>query len=148
MNKHQPVTILLVEDDPGHARLIEKNLRRGGISNEIVTLDNGQKAVDFLFKKGAFTGANHASPLLILLDLNMPVLDGYQVLKMIKASDETRHIPVIVLTTTDNPQEIARCYETGCNVYVTKPVDYDQFSEAIRKLGLFLSIVKIPEEDR
>ncbi len=146
MNKHQPVTILLVEDDPGHARLIEKNLRRGGISNEIVTLDNGQKAVDFLFKKGAYAGSDHASPLLILLDLNMPVLDGYQVLTMIKASDETRHIPVIVLTTTDNPQEIARCYETGCNVYVTKPVDYEQFSNAIRMLGLFLSIVKIPEE--
>ena len=148
MNKHQPVTILLVEDDPGHAHLIEKNLRRGGISNEIVTLDNGRKAVDFLFKKGAYAGADHASPLLILLDLNMPVLDGYQVLKMIKASDETRHLPVIVLTTTDNPQEIARCYETGCNVYVTKPVDYGQFSNAIRMLGLFLSIVKIPEENR
>jgi CheY-like chemotaxis protein len=146
MNKHQPVTILLVEDDPGHARLIEKNLRRGGISNEIVTLDNGQKAVDFLFKKGDYAGADHASPLLILLDLNMPVLDGYQVLKIIKADEETRHIPVIVLTTTDNPQEIARCYETGCNVYVTKPVDYEQFSNAIRMLGLFLSIVKIPEE--
>ena len=148
MNTQQPVTILLVEDDPGHARLIEKNLRRGGISNEIVTLDNGQKAVDFLFKKGDFTGADHASPLLILLDLNMPILDGYQVLKMIKASDVTRHIPVIVLTTTDNPHEIERCYEAGCNIYVTKPVDYDQFSEAIRKLGLFLSIVKIPEENR
>ena len=146
MTKHQPVTILLVEDDPGHARLIEKNLRRGGVSNDIVALDNGQKAVDFLFKKGDYAEADHASPLLILLDLNMPVLDGYQVLKMIKASDDTRHIPVVVLTTTDNPQEIAKCYETGCNVYVTKPVDYDQFSEAIRKLGLFLSIVKIPKE--
>jgi CheY-like chemotaxis protein len=145
MGKHQPVTILLVEDDPGHARLIEKNLRRGGISNEIVTFDNGQKAVDFLFKKGEYAGGDHASPLLILLDLNMPVLDGYQVLQMIKASEETRHIPVIVLTTTDNPQEIARCYETGCNVYVTKPVDYEQFSNAIRMLGLFLSIVKIPQ---
>ena len=93
MTKHQPVTILLVEDDPGHARLIEKNLRRGGVSNEIVALDNGQKAVDFLFKKGDYAGADHASPLLILLDLNMPVLDGYQVLKMIKAIDETRHTP-------------------------------------------------------
>jgi len=146
MTKQQPVTILLVEDDPGHARLIEKNLRRGGVSNKIVTLDNGQKAVDFLFKKGDYAEADHASPLLILLDLNMPVLDGYQVLKMIKASDHTRHIPVVVLTTTDNPQEIARCYETGCNVYVIKPVDYDQFSEAIRKLGLFLSIVTIPKD--
>jgi CheY-like chemotaxis protein len=147
MSTQQPVTVLLVEDDPGHARLIEKNLRRGGIANDIVTLDNGQKAVDFLFKKGEYAGADHPSPLLILLDLNMPVLDGYQVLKMIKAGEETKRIPVIVLTTTDNPQEIAKCYETGCNVYVTKPVDYEQFSEAIRMLGLFLSIVKIPEEN-
>lgn len=148
MGRAESVTILLVEDDPGHSRLIEKNLRRGGISNEIITLDNGQKAIDFLFKKGDYAGANHSTPILILLDLNMPVLDGYQVLKMIKDHQETKHIPVIILTTTDNPQEISRCYETGCNVYVTKPVDYENFSEAIRMLGLFLSIVKIPEEAR
>lgn len=145
MDTHQHVTIVLVEDDPGHARLIEKNLRRSGISNEIIMLDNGQKAVDFLFRNGEYVGSERPEPLLILLDLNMPVLDGNQVLKMIKETESTWHIPVIILTTTDNPREIARCYETGCNVYVTKPVDYEQFCEAIRKLGLFISIVKIPE---
>lgn len=147
MNDHQTVTILLVEDDPGHATLIERNLRRAGIANEIVTLTDGQKAVDFLFKENDYREDRHPAPLLILLDLNMPVLDGFQVLKLIKADERTKQIPVVVLTTTDVPQEIKRCYALGCNVYVTKPVEYDQFAEAIRNLGLFLSVVKIPKKE-
>jgi len=146
MTSQQPVTILLVEDDPGHALLIEKNLRRAGIANNIISLDNGQKAVDFLFKQGDYSGDDHPAPPLILLDLNLPVLDGYQVLKIIKNDERTKSIPVVVLTTTDNPHEVARCYELGCNVYITKPVEYEQFTDAIRKLGLFLSIVRVPEK--
>lgn len=146
MSSHQSVTILLVEDDAGHARLIEKNLRRAGVANEIIHLDNGQKAVDFLFNEGEYAGQENKVPFLILLDLNMPVLDGYQVLSRIKANDRTRRIPVVMLTTTENPQEISRCYSLGCNIYVTKPVEYDSFSEAIRNLGLFLSIVKVPDD--
>lgn len=142
----EAVVILMVEDDPGHARLIEKNLRRAGVINEIIVLDNGQKAVDFLFKRGAYANDAHPAPLLVLLDLNLPVLDGYQVLEQIKADEATRKIPVVMLTTTDNPAEVVRCYELGCNIYVTKPVDYEHFSEAIRNLGLFLSIVKVPED--
>jgi CheY-like chemotaxis protein len=143
MDSHQHVTILLVEDDPGHALLIEKNLRRANIANTIVKLDNGQKAVDFLFKdEGGLR-----DPLLILLDLNLPVLDGYQVLKIIKNDERTRQIPVAILTTTDNPHEVKRCYELGCNIYITKPVEYEQFSGAIQTLGLFLSIVKVPEKE-
>jgi CheY-like chemotaxis protein len=134
----EEVTILLVEDDPGHARLIEKNLRRSNISNQIVTLGDGQQAVDYLFNDEC------PIPVMVLLDLNMPVLDGYQVLERIKADDRTKHIPVIVLTTTDDSREVSRCYDLGCNVYMTKPVDYQQFSESIRKLGLFLSVVTIP----
>lgn len=144
MEQQLPVTILLVEDDPGHALLIDKNLRRAGITNNIITLDNGQKAVDFLFKEGDYRADANPAPLLILLDLNLPVLDGYQVLKIIKNDERTRQIPVVMLTTTDNPHEISRCYELGCNIYLVKPVDYGQFSEAIRNLGLFLSIVKVP----
>jgi CheY-like chemotaxis protein len=82
--------------------------------------------------------------LLVLLDLNLPGLDGYQVLARLKSDERTRQIPVIILTTTDDPREVERCYALGCNVYITKPVEYEQFSEAIRKLGLFLSVVKIP----
>ena len=118
----QEITILLAEDDPGHARLIEKNLRRSNIMNKIVIVGDGQQAVDYLF------GDDCPWPLLVLLDLNMPVLDGYQV----------------ILTTTDDSREVSRCYDLGCNVYMTKPVDYLQFSEAIRKLGLFLSVVTMP----
>jgi CheY-like chemotaxis protein len=141
----QEVTILLVEDDPGHARLIEKNLRRSNVTNDIITVSDGQQALDYLFGEGQYAGGECASPLLVLLDLNLPVLDGYQVLERMKADEHTRRIPVIILTTTDDTREVSRCYELGCNVYVTKPVDYGQFSEAICKLGLFLSVVTIPK---
>ncbi len=138
------VSILIVEDDPGHARLIEKNLKRAKISNAIETVSNGQEALDYLFGEGTYAGHVRPSPLLVLLDLNMPVLDGYQVLERMKADDRTRQIPVVVLTTTDDAREVSRCYELGCNVYITKPVDYEKFSEAVQKLGLFLSIVNVP----
>ena len=146
MADEKPVTILLVEDDPGHARLIEKNLRRAKVANDIIALDNGQKAVDFLFNVGEYENVNHHELLLVLLDLNLPVLDGYQVLKTIKEDERTRHVPVIILTTTDDTREVSKCYELGCNIYITKPVEYDKFSEAIRRLGLFVSIVQVPNE--
>ena len=145
MPRIQEVSILLVEDDPGHARLIEKNLRRSNITNEIIKVGDGQQALDYLLGEGEYAGDEHASPLLVLLDLNLPVLDGYQVLKRMKADERTRRIPVIILTTTDDTREVARCYDLGCNVYMTKPVDYEQFSDAIRKIGLFLSVVTIPD---
>jgi len=144
MSSVQEVTILLVEDDPGHARLIEKNLRRSNITNDIVIITDGQQVLDYLFGKGEYAGGEHASPLLVLLDLNLPVLDGYQVLQRMKADDRTKRIPVVILTTTDDAREVSRCYDLGCNVYVIKPVDYAQFSEAICKLGLFLSVVTVP----
>ena len=103
-----------------------------------IELDDGRKAVDYLFGEGL------GQTVLMLLDVNMPVLDGYQVLKLVKNDERTKLVPVVMLTTTDNPREIAKCYELGCNMYMTKPVDYDQFSEAIRNLGAFLSIVKVP----
>ena len=93
MGTQQPVIILLVEDDPGHALLIEKNLRRAGVSNEIAVLDNGQKAVDYLLKEGAYKESPHPLPPLILLDLNLPLLDGYQVLKIIKNDERTKKFP-------------------------------------------------------
>jgi CheY-like chemotaxis protein len=141
----QAVDILLVEDDPGHARLIEKNLRRSNITNQITVINDGQQAIDYLFKEGNYTSSAHSSPLLVLLDLNLPGLDGYQILERMKGNGKTKHIPVIMLTTTDDIREVSRCYSLGCNVYITKPVDYEQFSEAIRKIGLFLSVVTMPQ---
>lgn len=148
MAKIQYVTILLVEDDPGHARLIKKNLRRSHITNDIITLGDGQQALDYMFGEGKYEGHSHDFPLLVLLDLNLPVLDGYQVLQRMKSDNRTKHTPVIILTTTDDQREISRCYDLGCNVYITKPVDYEVFSEAIRNLGLFLTIVTIPDRNK
>lgn len=145
MTNIQAVTILLVEDDPGHARLIEKNLRRSNITNAIIQFGNGRQAIDYLFRIGEFAESQHASPLLVLLDLNLPGLDGYEVLQQMKGDERTKRIPVVILTTTDDVHEVAKCYDLGCNVYVTKPVDYVQFSEAIRKIGLFLSVVTVPD---
>ena len=144
MASSDEITILLAEDDPGHARLIEKNLHRANITNDIIYVENGQQALDYLFGEGGYAGEQRRLPLLVLLDLNMPVLDGYQVLKRMKADERTRRIPVIVLTTTDDHQEVSRCYDLGCNAYLTKPVDYRQFSDLIRKMGLFLSVITMP----
>jgi CheY-like chemotaxis protein len=136
----------MVEDDPGHARLIERNLRYSNIANEIVKLGDGQLALNYLFGEGEYEGEEHYSTsLLVLLDLNLPGLDGFQVLKQMKSDERTRHIPVVMITSSDDSHDVSRCYELGCNVFLTKPLlDYEQFSEAIRKLGLFLSVVKVP----
>jgi CheY-like chemotaxis protein len=139
MPEAEEVTILLVEDDPGHARLTEKNLRRASIKNRIITFDNGQKIVNYLRNDSVVL-----TPLLVLLDLNLPVLDGYRVLEQIKGNDSTRHIPVVVLTTTDDPREVARSYELGCNAYIHKPVDYTKIAEVLGKLGLFFIIASPP----
>jgi CheY-like chemotaxis protein len=141
---HQ-VTILLVEDDEGHARLVEKNLRRANIANPILKLEDGQRALDYFFGEQGYVTAHHPPPLLILLDLNLPGVNGYHVLEKIKSHDQTRYIPIIVLTTTEDSQEINRCYALGCNIYITKPVEYEQFARAIGNLGLFLSVMKLPD---
>ena len=110
-----------------------------------MTVSDGQQALDYLFADGAYAGRQDHELLLVLLDLNMPVLDGYQVLERMKSDERTRRVPVVILTTTDDPREVTRCYELGCNVYITKPVDYGQFSDAVCKLGLFLSVVAVPD---
>ncbi len=140
MNRPEDVVIVLAEDDPGHARLIQKNLR-SVLTNEIVRFANGQEALEYLRRE-----EQAARQHLLLLDLNMPVMDGYQVLKHLKEDPRTVLIPVIVLTTTDDPAEIQRCYDLGCNSYVVKSADYDLFTEAMRRLGLFLTIARMPQE--
>jgi CheY-like chemotaxis protein len=142
----QMVTILVVEDDPAQARLIERNLRYSNISNQIVKLTNGQQALDYLFGEGEYQDAERSGTLLVLLDLNLPVVDGFRVLQRMKSDDRTKHIPVIMVTSSDDEEDVAKCYELGCSVFLTKPIlDYEQFAEAIRKLGLFLSIVTVPQ---
>jgi CheY-like chemotaxis protein len=138
------VIILIADDDLGHARLIEKNLRRAGLSNEIKRFADGQEILDFLFAENAEDMRADASYLL-LLDIRMPKVDGVEVLRRIKADPEMRKIPVSMLTTTDDPREVERCHAFGCSNYLVKPVDYDKFSEAMKQLGLFISLVQVPE---
>ncbi len=140
-----PVTILLIEDDPGHARLIEKNVRRAGVGNAIRHFADGTTALAYLFAPGTDGGRTTSSALLILLDLNLPDMTGIDILARVKSDEHLKRTPVIVLTTTDDKAEIQKCYDLGCNVYITKPVDYEGFATAIRQLGLFLSVMQVPD---
>ncbi len=144
MPSRQDATILLVEDDPGHARLIEENLRRAHIGNEILVLTDGKKASDYLFSEGSFVGCTRPASLLILLDLSLPIIDGYEILTRIKSDSGTRRIPVVILASPDNEHDVERCYELGCNAFISKPLDHSAFSETIQKLGGFLSMLTSP----
>ena len=146
MPDQQPVNIVMIEDDEGHARLIEKNIRRAGISNKIHHFLDGTSALDFLYD--AADGPARNGPALVLLDLNLPDMSGTDILAKLKADGSPlRRTPVVVLTTTDDKVEIQRCYDLGCNVYITKPVNYESFADAIRQLGLFLSVIQVPDPD-
>nr|WP_314258685.1 response regulator [uncultured Devosia sp.] len=146
-NDGKPVTIIMIEDDEGHARLIEKNIRRAGVANQIVPFTNGTAALEYLMGPDGTGAANKGRQLLVLLDLNLPDMTGVDILEKVKGNEHTRRSPVVVLTTTDDQREIQRCYDLGANVYITKPVDYDGFANAIRQLGLFFSVMQVPETD-
>jgi CheY-like chemotaxis protein len=141
------LVILMAEDDDGHAFLVRQNLQDAGIANEIIHVRDGQEALDFVRAAGTYRDRVPSGPLLLLLDINMPLMDGVEVLRQLKNDPAHAQVPVIMLTTTDDPREVRRCYDLGCSSYVTKPVDYTKFVEAIRRLGLFLTIVKVPRED-
>jgi len=140
------VVILIAEDDEGHAALIKKNLKRAGISNEIVHFKDGAEALDFLV--GSNGGGPHRKPnvaYMLLLDIRMPKVDGVEVLRQVKGHEELRKMPVIMITTTDDPREVENCHTLGCSNYITKPIDYEKFVESIRQLGLFLMVVEVPQ---
>jgi CheY-like chemotaxis protein len=143
----QSVTIVMVDDDEGHARLIEKNIRRAGVNNEIVPFTDGTSALEFMLGSDGSGEASARRHLLVLLDLNLPDMTGVDILAKVKANRHTRRSPVVILTTTDDQREIQRCYDLGANVYITKPVNYESFANAIRQLGLFFSVMQIPETD-
>ncbi|MGN6134911.1 MAG: response regulator [Aureliella sp.] len=146
--KSESIGILLAEDDDGHALLITRNLARAGIANDVFRVTDGQEALDYVFREGAYVDRPASGdPLLLVLDINMPRVDGFEVLRRVKADPATAKIPIIMLTTTDDPREVERCYEHGCSVYITKPVQYEDFVEAVKRLGLFLQVVQIPPEN-
>jgi CheY-like chemotaxis protein len=138
--------ILIVDDEEGHLRLIEKNLRRAGIDNRILLFKDGQAILDFFFGtvKNSDEKVDKNKSYLLLLDIRMPRISGEEVLVKIKADQELRKIPVIMLTSVIDPQEIERCHLLGCNNYIPKPALYDDFEKTLEYLGLFLSIIKVP----
>ncbi len=143
MQQHRDISILLVEDNDGHAKLIERNLRKVSLLNPIVRAADGVEALEIL--RGTDSKAVKPSlPRLILLDIDMPRMDGIEVLSRIKADERLRKTPVIMLTSTDSQAEIDRCYQAGANGYVSKPVDITNLGEKLRRLGLYLEIVELP----
>ena len=138
----KPVKIIMIEDDGGHARLIELNIRRSGVNNEVVPFTNGTDALRYLFGSDGSGLEHRGKALLILLDLNLPDMTGIDILRRVKENRYLKSTPVVVLTTTDDSVEIKRCYELGCNVYITKPVNYENFANAIRQLGLFFTVIQ------
>ncbi len=141
---HDDVVILVAEDDEGHAGLIKRNLKRAGIVNKIFHFKDGKEVLDFLFERGGGQHRRHGASYVLLLDIRMPEIDGIDVLRRIKDDDELCKLPVIIVTTTDDPREIEQCHAMGCNSYITKPIEYENFVHAIRQLGLYLSVVQIP----
>jgi CheY-like chemotaxis protein len=136
--------ILIVDDDEGHALLVRNNLEESGLSNRVEHFRDGQTVLDFLFRRGSGPRLEEGQTYLVLLDIRMPKVDGIEVLRQLKADSELHKLPVIMLTTTDDPREVERCHELGCNIYIQKPVDYDKFAEAIRRLGLFITLLLVP----
>lgn len=139
------VHILIVDDDKGHVNLIQKNLRRWGITNPIIHFKDGQEVLDFLFKiRKSNPSLKENNSYLLLLDIRMPKIDGMEVLRRVKTDPELKKIPIIMLSTTDDPVDIGRCHYFGCSTYIIKPIQYDKFVETIRILALFLEVIEVP----
>lgn len=134
------LTIFMAEDDDGHARLVEERFAEVGVCNPLLRFRNGTEAWEFISDRA---NTPPGEEFLLLLDIRMPGLDGVEVLRRIKADPRLKSMPVIMLTTTDDPKEIETCYALGCNSYLTKPVEFGRFAEVIKRLGLFLAIVSV-----
>lgn len=139
IGKDTGMTILMAEDDDGHARLMQERFENVGVYNPIIRFKDGKETWDFLSGSGVEGGKAY----LLLLDIRMPKLDGIEVLRRVKQDTRLKSMPVIMLTTTDDPEEITVCYELGCNNYLTKPVEFEKFAEVIKRLGLFLMILRV-----
>lgn len=143
MEIYKELTILIAEDDDGHADLIMEGLKESGICNDMIRFVDGKQTWDFISGKGKTMVLDKDKSYLLLLDINMPKMDGIEVLELIKSNDDFKNLPVLMLTTTDDPREVEKCYELGCNIYITKPVDFLKFADTLKRLGLFIQVVKV-----
>jgi len=136
------VHILIADDDMGHATLLRRNLKRLGLVNPMIHFKDGQEVLDFLFREAGGPQRQEGHTYLLLLDIRMPKVDGLQVLRTIKADPVVGKIPVIMITTTNDPRDIEQCHLCGCSGYMVKPVKYEKFVDVIRKLGLFFTVIE------
>jgi len=140
---YKELIILIAEDDDGHAELITEGLLESGLKNRIIRFSNGDEAWKFLSCTGLGEVRDSNKNYLLLLDINMPVMDGIEVLRRMKSDETLKEIPVMMLTTTDDPREVEVCYKIGCSVYITKPIEFLKFTDTLKRLGLFIQVVKI-----
>jgi two-component system response regulator len=129
--------ILLVEDNPNDEMLALHAFRKHDLAEKVFVVRDGAEALDFLFRRGLFAERRHENPRVILLDKKLPLVDGIEVLRQIRADDRTRHVPVVMLTSSAEDRDIIESYRLGVNSYIVKPLDYEQFSEAARNLGYY-----------
>ncbi len=144
VNANHNAVVLVADDDSGHSYLIESNLRDNGLKNEIVFLRDGREVLDFLMCEGAGPHRRPDVPYVLLLDLHMPRVDGIEILSWVRRMPELKKLPIFVLTTTDDPREIDLCYRLGCNLYLTKPVNFERFCETMRQIALLIRTMSIP----
>lgn len=138
MTKGRPIAILLVEDDLAHAEIVRRNLRDFRVANRIVHVEDGQAALDYLTRRGAYTDPNaNPRPDLILLDLRLPKVDGLEVLKRIKEDSDLKAIPTVVLTTSSAESDVVKAYDNGAGSYLVKPVDFDKFAKLMAAFGFY-----------
>ncbi len=136
------IDILLVEDNPDHAMLTRRVLEDYGVANTVHVVENGADALDYIYRRGKYSnGKNAPRPGLILLDVKLPKVDGFEVLKQLKSDPEHGSIPVVMLTTSARDEEVARGYAEGANSYVTKPVRFDEFAEKVKNIGLYWGLI-------
>ena len=142
MTDNEPVEILLVEDNPNDVELALHALKKNKVSNRIHVVRDGEEALDFIFgKDGSCGGPSEQRPKMVLLDLKLPKVDGLEVLRRLKGDPRTRSIPVIMLTSSSEEPDIVKSYDLGVNSYIVKPVDFQQFTEAVRQLGLYWMVM-------
>lgn len=137
-------SLLLVEDNPNDVELTLSALKEARLANEIIVTNDGEQALDYLLRKGRFAGRATPNPAVILLDLKMPKVDGHEVLRQIRADQQLRLIPVVVLTSSREEKDLYSSYDRGANAYVVKPVDFEEFIGAISKLGVFWAVLNEP----